>query len=83
MCCISYKFFYTDDDKQRIAEKKENTKQGRVRTKAGKNLPKGRKTKGAKATKATKENLTASFRVFKDLFTTTMNALKNLLPAKK
>jgi hypothetical protein len=27
--------------------------------------------------------LTASFRVFKDLFTTTINALKNLIPAIK
>jgi putative transposase len=82
----SLQVVYSQEDKQRIAAKKEKTKLGKIRTKEGKNLPKGRKTKETKETKATKEtkeNLTASFRVFKDLFTTTMNALKNLLPAIK
>ncbi len=42
-------------------------------------MPRGRKTK---ETKETKENLTASFRVFKDLFASSINLLKNLLPER-
>jgi len=45
----------------------------------GKNLPKGRKTKEIKETK----NLTASFRVFKDLFMSSLTLLKELLPEIK
>ena len=77
---------YTEVDKQRIAEKKEKTKQGKLRTQEGKNLPKGRKAKEANPTKETsekkevKENFTASFRVFKELFTNSINLLKKMLP---
>ena len=78
---------YSENDRTRIAEKKEKTKlggtpQGKQRTKLGKNLPKGRKIKETKGTKI-KENLTASFRVFKDFFTSSISLLKNLLPEIK
>lgn len=77
---------YNEEDKQRIAENKEKIKAGKARTKAGKNLPKGRKTNASKAIEgvlAPKENLTASFRVFKKLFSGVLILLKDLMPEIK
>lgn len=81
---------YTQEDKQIIAEKKEKIKEGKKRTKEGKNLPKGRKTNASKAAskaageiQAPKENLTASFRVFKELFSSVLILLRDLMPAIK
>jgi DDE superfamily endonuclease len=63
---------YCPEDKERIAIKKEKIKQGKQRTKDGKNLPKGRPKKDNKPkegiTKQEDKNSTASFRVFKELF---------------
>ncbi len=53
-----------------------------VGTPQGKKLPKGKKAKESKESE-TKENLTASFRLFKDLFTSSLNLLRELLPEIK
>ena len=72
---------YSTDDKKRIASQKEKTKAGKQRTKVGKNLPKGRPKKENKDKKVETQqkisNLTASFRVFKDLFINSLNLLKS------
>ena len=72
---------YSPEDKERIAIKKEKIKEGKQRTKEGKNLPKGRPKKLAKNEKIVitqeNENSTASFRVFKDLFISSLKLLKN------
>ena len=74
--------FHTEEDKKRIALKKAEVKAGKARTKLGKNLPKGRKSKTTKTTPIKpKENLTASFRIFKELFTTTLLGIKALMPS--
>lgn len=73
--------FHTEEDKKRIALKKAEVKAGKARTKAGKNLPKGRKPKASNVKAKAKENQTASFRVFKELFTTVLLALKDLIPS--
>ncbi len=74
---------YNEDDKKRIATKKEKIKAGKQRTKTGKNLPKGRPKKEIKdkksITKQETENLTASFRVFKELFESSLLLLKNTI----
>ena len=73
--------FHTEADKNRIALKKAQVKAGKARTRAGKNLPKGRKPKTLKVKTKAEENQTASFRVFKELFTSTLLALKALIPS--
>jgi putative transposase len=77
---------YSPEEKERIAAKKEKIKEGKQRTKEGKNLPKGRPKKLVKNEKIviTQENenstgrhSAASFRVFKDLFISSLKLLKN------
>ncbi len=74
---------YSASDKQRIADKKEKTKQGKERTKLGENLPKGRPKKGIinekSLVKPEIENLTTSFCVFKVLFINSLILLKNTI----
>jgi putative transposase len=72
---------YSEEDKKRIASKKEQMKAGKQRTKAGTNLPKGRpkKENTTKTSEAKQEtaNATASFRVFKELFISSLLLLKS------
>jgi putative transposase len=74
---------YSKEDKERIAIKKEKVKAGKQRTKQGTNLPKGRPKKDTQPkesiTKQEDKNSTASFRVFKGLFESSLKLLKNLL----
>lgn len=74
---------YSADDKSRIAAQKEKTKAGKQRTKDGKNLSKGRPKKENKDKKVDSQkkttNLTASFRVFKDLFESSLLVLKKTI----
>lgn len=74
---------YSKTDKERIAIKKEQIKAGKQRTKDGKNLPKGRPKKDNKPNKDTTKQedkyTTASFRVFKELFESSLKLLKKLI----
>lgn len=68
---------YSKTYKERIAIKKEKIKTGKQRTKEGTNLPKGRPKKDNKpkegTTKQENTNTTASFRVFKALFESSLS----------
>ncbi len=71
---------YSADDKSRIAAQKEKTKAGKQRTKEGKNLSKGRPKKENKVNSQKETtNPTASFRVFKDLFESSLLLLKKTI----
>jgi putative transposase len=78
---------YSEDDKKRIARKKEKIEAGKIRTQEKRNLPKGRPKKENTAkqetTKQETASSTASFRVFKALFESSLLLLKKTISAIK
>lgn len=71
---------YTEADQERIAQKKQKIKEGKIRAKNGKRLPAGRKPGTKNQTKSEKENQSVSYRTFSEMWKQTTNLLLKHLP---